>query len=81
MSVTDIKDEVGRLKPAEVMHLAAYLKHLSRRADPAYAASLDATWDAMSAGDKISLGDYRKVSAELKKSGRWSAGIRVRAFR
>jgi len=69
MSVAEIKQEVGKLGRGEILHLAAYLKHLSRRSDPAYACGLDATWDAMSAGDKISLGEYKKVSEELRKSG------------
>jgi hypothetical protein len=69
MSVALIKQEVSKLGQGEILHLAAYLKHLSRRGDPAYAAGLDATWNAMSAGDRISLGEYQKVSEELKKSG------------
>lgn len=69
MSITQIKSEVSKLDQGEILHLAAYLKHLSRRGDPAYAAGLDATWNAMSAGDKISLSEFRKVSSELKKSG------------
>lgn len=73
MSAADIKKEVRRLGQAEVLHLAAYLKHLPRRMEPAYPAGLDATWNAMSAGDRISLKDHRKVSAELKKPG-----VRVR---
>ena len=69
MSVAELKRQAKKLGPADTLHLAAYLKHLARRKDPAYLASLDTTWNAMEAGDKISLAEFRKINARLKKSG------------
>jgi hypothetical protein len=69
MSVAELKRQAKKLGPADTMHLAAYLAHLARRQDPAYLASLDATWDAMEGGDKISLGEFKSISAQLRKSG------------
>ncbi len=69
MSVTELKRQARKLGPAETLHLAAYLKHLARRKDPGYLASLDATWAAMDAGDKVSLAEFKKISGQLRKSG------------
>lgn len=69
MSVAELKRQAKKLGQAETLHLAAYLKHLARRKDPVYLASLDATWNAMEAGDRISLTEFKKISAQLRKSG------------
>jgi hypothetical protein len=42
---------------------------LARRKDPAYLASLDASWKAAEGGDRISLTEFKKINAQLKKSG------------
>jgi hypothetical protein len=69
MSVAELKRHAKKLGPADTLHLAAYLTHLARRRDPAYLASLDATCEAMEAGDKISLTEFKKINAQLRKSG------------
>ena len=69
MSVAEFKRQAEKLKPAETLHLAAYLKHLARRRDSSYLASLDATWRATEAGDRISLAEFKKITAQLRKSG------------
>jgi hypothetical protein len=69
MSVAELKRQAEKLGPADTLHLAAYLTHLARRHDPAYRASLDATAEAMEGGDRISLGEFKKISAKLRKSG------------
>ena len=69
MSVAELKRQAKKLGPAETLHLAAYLKHLARRKDPKYLASLDVTWSAMEAGDRITLADFKKISTQLRKSG------------
>lgn len=69
MSVAELKRQAKKLGPADTLHLAAYLAHLARRQDPAYLSGLDATWGAMGAGDKISLAEFKKISAQLRKSG------------
>ncbi len=69
MSVAELKRQAKKLGPADTQHLAAYLKHLARRKDPAYLASLDTTWEAMAAGEKNSLMEFKKINAQLRKSG------------
>ena len=69
MSVAELKRHAKKLGPADTLHLAAYLTHLARRRDSAYLASLDATFAAMEAGDKISLHEFRRINAQLRKSG------------
>jgi hypothetical protein len=69
MSVAELKQQAKKLGPADTLHLAAYLTHLVRRKDPAYLASLDATWRSAEGGDTISLAAFKKINAQLKKSG------------
>ena len=69
MSVTELKRQARKLPPAETLHLAAYLKHLARRRDAAYLAGLDATCASMEAGDRTTLAEFKKISAQLRRSG------------
>lgn len=69
MSVAELKRQAKKLGSADTLHLAAYLKHLARRGDSGYLAGLDATRAAMEGGDKISLAEFKKISAQLKRSG------------
>lgn len=69
MSVAELKRQANKLRPAETLHLAAYLKHLARRKDGVYLASLDATCAAMQAGERITLAEFKKISSQLRKSG------------
>jgi hypothetical protein len=69
MSVAELKRQARKLGPTDTLHLAAYLKHLARRKDPAYLAGLDATWNAMAAGDKLSLARFKRINVQLRKSG------------
>lgn len=69
MSIAEIKKEATQLGSDEVIHLAAWFHHLARRKDLAYLKSLDDTFDAIDAGDKMSLDAYRKLSQGLQKSG------------
>jgi hypothetical protein len=68
MSLAELKSEVEKLPIAERQYLAAYLKHLTRRQDPDYGRGLDATWEAMQRGEKISLEPAWHLSNELRKS-------------
>lgn len=69
MSVAELKRQAKKLGPKDTIHLAAYLKHLARRKDPAFLAGLDATMVAMDSGDRISLTEYRKIHGQLRKAG------------
>jgi len=68
MSIADIKKEAAHLGGEEVAHLAAWFHHLARRKDPAYLKSLDQSLEAIESGDRMSLGDYKKLSRELDRS-------------
>ena len=63
---SDLSD---RTPAAEVVYLAAYFRHLSRRRNPAYLAGLDAAWDAAKAGDRVSLDDFRRLEADAREAG------------
>ena len=69
MSFAEIKQEAEKLSTAEVVYLAAYFRHLSRRRNPAYLAGLDAAWEAAKAGDSISLDDFRRLEADAREAG------------
>ena len=69
MSLAELKSELERLPAVDKSYLAAYLKHLSRRQEAGYAALLDATWQAMEAGEKVPLDRALELSRELGKSG------------
>ncbi|MGH8017030.1 MAG: hypothetical protein ACREIA_01865 [Opitutaceae bacterium] len=69
MSFAEIKHEAEKLSAAEVIYLAAYFRHLSRRRDSAYLVSLDAAWEAAQSGDRVSLEDMRRLDSEASKAG------------
>jgi hypothetical protein len=69
MSITDIKKEAAHLGSDDVIHLAAWFHHLARRKDSAYLKSLDDSFESIDAGDRMSFGDYKKLSQELHQSG------------
>ena len=69
MSLAELKSELERLPPAQKSYLAAYLKHSARRQDASYLQSLDATWQVMESGDKVSLAEALRLSKELGKNG------------
>ena len=69
MSIAEIKKEASELNADEVIHLAAWFHHLARRNDAVYIRSLDDSFAAMDAGDRLSLQDYRRLADELDKSG------------
>lgn len=69
MSVAEIKAEMAKLPPAEIVHLAAYARHLARRSEPEYAARLDAEAEALERGDRISGTEVRRLAGELDRAG------------
>ena len=69
MSLAELKSELERLPVAEKNYLAAYLKHLARRQEDGYTASLDHTWQAMETGEKMPLERVLQMSRELGKTG------------
>ena len=69
MSLAELKSELERLPAADKSYLAAFLKHSARRQEAGYTASLDATWQTMEAGEKVSLERAVELSRDLGKSG------------
>lgn len=69
MSVAEIKAEMAKLPPGEIVHLAVYARHLARRNEPGYAASLDAERNEMEKGDRIPGTELRRLVGELDRAG------------
>lgn len=69
MSVAEIKSEMAKLAPGEIMHLAAYARHLARRNEPGYAAGLDIERDQLEQGDRIAGAELRRLAGELDSAG------------
>jgi hypothetical protein len=69
MSVADIKLEMAKLAPGEIVHLAAYAQHLARRSAAGYAEGLDAERDGMEKGDRIAGAELRRLAGELDRAG------------
>ncbi|MDO8544685.1 MAG: hypothetical protein Q7S40_29945 [Opitutaceae bacterium] len=69
MSVAEIKAEMAKLPPAEIVHLAAFARHLARRNESGYAAGLDADREQLEKGDRISGAELRRLAGELDRAG------------
>lgn len=69
MSVAEIKSEMAKLAPGEIVHLAAFAQHLARRSAPGYAASLEVERDGMENGDRIAGAEVRRLAGELDRAG------------
>jgi hypothetical protein len=69
MSVAEIKAEMTKLPPGELVHLAAYARHLVRRNEPGYAAGLDAERNQLEKGDRIAGAEIRRIAGELDRAG------------
>lgn len=69
MSISEIKKEAGSLGNEDLIHLAAWFHHMARRKDPAYLKSLDDSFEAMYAGDRLTQSAYKKLSKELNQYG------------
>ncbi len=69
MSVAEIKAEMAKLPPAEIVHLAAFARHLARRSEASYAAALDAERAQLEQGDRITGADLRRLSSEMDQAG------------
>lgn len=69
MSVAEIKAEMIKLSPGEMVHLSAYARHLARRNEPSYLVALDAERDQMEKGDRIEGAELRRLAGELDRAG------------
>jgi hypothetical protein len=69
MSVAEIKAEMAKMPREEVLQLAAFATHLAHRQEPGYHAGLDAAFEAMERGDKVTSQEFRRMLAEQRKTG------------
>jgi len=69
MSVAEIKSEMAKLEPGEIVHLVAYARHLARRNEAGYAAELDTQRDQLEAGGRIAGAELRRLAGELNRAG------------
>lgn len=69
MSLQELKAGIEQSTPEERLFLAAYLKHLARKDDPAYRADLAQRIDEMKAGKRFSLDQVKRVHQSLEAEG------------
>lgn len=69
MTVAEIKAGIEQSSPEERAYLAAFLKHLSRKDDPAYQTELSRLNDEIDSGQKISFAQAKQLHETLKAEG------------
>ena len=69
MSSTDLIETANSLTANQRVFLAAYLKHLGRKNDPAYQSELRRLNQEIDDGKKISFEQARRLHRKLKAQG------------
>jgi hypothetical protein len=69
MTVAEIKSGIEQSSPEERAYLAAFLKHLARKDDPAYQSELTRLNQEIDSGKKISLAQAKQLHETLKAEG------------
>ncbi len=69
MTVAEIKTGIEHSTPEERLYLAAFLKHLDRKDDPAYQAELTRLNGEIDEGRKFSLDQVKRLHDTLKAEG------------
>jgi hypothetical protein len=69
MTVEQIKQGIEQSSPEERQYLAAFLKHLARKDDPAYQSELTALNKEFDSGKKFSLEQVKRLHETLKSEG------------
>ena len=69
MSTTELMDTANSLTADQRVFLAAYLKHLGRKNDPAYQSELHRLNQEIDEGKKISLKQAKRLHQQLKAQG------------
>ena len=69
MSVAEVMRTADTLTPDDRLVLAAYLKHLGRKDDPAYQAELTRLNQEIDAGRKFTLDQVQRMHEALKAEG------------
>ncbi len=69
MTVAEIKSGIEQSTLEERAYLAAFLKHLARKDDPAYQSELTRLNEEIDSGKKISLAQAKQLHETLKAEG------------
>ena len=69
MTVQELKQGIEASAPEDRLFLAAYLKHLAQKDDPAYRAELARRRDEMGGGKRFSLEQVKRVHENLEAEG------------
>ena len=69
MTIADIKTGIEHSSPEERANLAAFLKHLERKEDPAYKSELTRLNDEIDNGKKFSHDQVTRLHETLKAEG------------
>ena len=69
MSVAEMMRGADELTPEDRLVLAAYLKHLGRKDDPAYQAELTRLNEEIAQGQKFTLDQVERMHHSLKSEG------------
>jgi hypothetical protein len=69
MTVAEIKSGIEQSSSEERAYLAAFLKHLARKDDPAYQSELMRLNQEIDNGKKISLAQAKQLHETLKADG------------
>ena len=69
MTVAEIKTGIEQSTPEERAYLAAFLKHLVRKEDPAYQSELGRLNAEIDSGKKISLDQAKQLHETLRTEG------------
>jgi hypothetical protein len=69
MTVEELKSGLEHSTPEERAYLAAFLKHLSRKDDPAYRSELTTLNKEIDEGKKFTLAQVKRLDETLKSEG------------
>jgi hypothetical protein len=69
MTLEELKQGIDQSTEEDRLFLAAYLKHLNRKDDPAYRRELSRLRDEMNEGKRYSLEQVKRVHDALEAEG------------
>jgi hypothetical protein len=69
MTLQELKQGIDQSTPEERLFLAAYLKHVARKDDPAYRLELSRLRDEMNTGQKYTLEQVKRIHQALEAEG------------
>jgi hypothetical protein len=69
MTVTEIKSGIEQSSPEQRLYLAAFLKHLARKDDPAYRSELTQLNEEIDRGQRFTFEQVKHLHETLKAEG------------